>query len=67
MKIPIGINVELPMSYSKVVHILRIESDSLVICEPKIIKERKGIRELFRTKTMIIHANDFGTIDYCEV
>lgn len=67
MKIPKGISVEPPISYREIVHVLRIETDSLVICEHKIIRERMGIRGLFRTKAKGIHANEFGTIDYWEL
>jgi len=62
------IDVELPVSYKKIVHVQRIETDELEACKPKIIKERKGIKGLFKTKTKVIHMNEiFGSIDYWEV
>jgi hypothetical protein len=62
------IDIELPVSYKKVIHVQRIETEELEVCKPKIIKERKGIRGLFKPRTKIIHMNEiFGSIDYWEM
>lgn len=62
------IDVELPVSYKKIVLEQRIETDELEICRPKVITERMGMKGLFRKRTKIIHMNDiFESIDYWEV
>jgi hypothetical protein len=61
------ISLEPPLSYKKVVLEETIITDELEPCKPKIIKERQGLKKLFRTKRKYIHWNEtYGTIDFRE-
>lgn len=61
------IELPTPISYEEIVHVLRIETDTLEICKPKIIRKGKGIKGLFKKETSIVHMDENEWLNYWEV